>query len=115
MAAGKYNLLIEQGDTFTHTFTYYDDNKDIIDLTGYSALLTIKSSLTGGSTILTASTSTDYLTLSGSSGRLQLVIPNTITSTLSSSGVYTCDITSSSGIVTRILEGNVNISLSANQ
>ena len=57
MAAGRYNLLIEQGSTFQIELQYKDSNGVAVDLTGYSGKLQIRPSI--GST-------TAYLCLSSS-------------------------------------------------
>jgi len=42
MAAGKYNLLIEQGATYQVEIQYKDSNGVAVDLTGYSGKLQIR-------------------------------------------------------------------------
>ena len=57
MAAGIYNLSIEQGATFDLEIRYKDANGDPVDLTGYSGRLQIRQS---------TDSATPYITLSSS-------------------------------------------------
>ena len=40
MAAGKYNIVIEQGATYQVELQYRDSNNNPIDLSGYSGRIT---------------------------------------------------------------------------
>jgi hypothetical protein len=60
MAAGRYSFVIEQGATTDFEVIYNDSNGDPIDLSGYSARMSIRQSQ--------ISTSQLYITLSSSLG-----------------------------------------------
>jgi len=47
MAAGKLDILIEQGATFRHTLTYLDSDENPIDLTDYDAHMHIRKAAKG--------------------------------------------------------------------
>jgi hypothetical protein len=108
--AGKYNFIIQQGDTWQETLTLFDEENSPIDLTSYSAVLNIKSAKSGTS-ILSCSTTGSYLTIpSPSNGQILILVPSSITTSLSfGTGVYDLKLTKN-GFVTRYLEGSVNLS-----
>lgn len=111
MAAGKYNFLIEQGAHFNYTLNVTDDSGTITDLTSYTGKMQIKSSTSASTSILELSTTGSYMSITGGTGTVTLSVPNTVTSSLSfDTAVYDLIITSPTGIVTRLLEGSVNLS-----
>ncbi len=111
MAAGKYNFLIEQGAHFNYSLGVTDDSGNVSDLTSYTGKMQIKSDNTQSTSILELSTSGSYMSITGSTGVIALSVPNTVTSTLSfDTAVYDLIITSPIGVVTRLLEGSVNLS-----
>jgi len=122
MPAGKYALLIEQGATLKLDLAYKDSNNAAIDLRGYSGKLQIKNNYADSAT-------TTYLTLSSSlnadgtginfsgssnsippvSGTIGIVISAATSSLLTfDTAYYDLEITSGS-IVTRLLQGTVQI------
>lgn len=123
MPAGKYAMLIEQGATLKLDLAYKDSNNTAIDLTGYSGKLQIKDNYADAA-------STTYLTLSSSlnadgtgihfsgssdtlpptSGTIGIVISAATSSLLTfETAYYDLEITSGS-VVTRLLQGTVNLS-----
>jgi hypothetical protein len=123
MPAGKYAMLIEQGATLKLDLAYKDSNNTAIDLTGYSGKLQIKDNYADAA-------STTYLTLSSSlnadgtginfsgsagalpptSGTIGIVISAASSSALTfETAYYDLEITSGS-VVTRLLQGTVNLS-----
>lgn len=111
MAAGKYNFLIEQGSHFNYTLSVSDDTGDVIDLSGYTGKMQIKSDITASSSLLELSTTGNYMSITGAQGLISLSVPNTVTSTLDfDTAVYDLIITSGTGVVTRLVEGSVNLS-----
>ena len=123
MAAGKYSFVIEQGSTLDFEIQYKDSSSNPIDLTGYSAKMQIKSNYADNSptTYLTLSSSLQGdgtgLNLLGSgglkpysSGSIGLYISAATSSLLTfDTGYYDLEVTTGS-VVTRILEGRVNLS-----
>lgn len=123
MPAGKYALLIEQGATLRLDLAYKDSNNNPIDLTGYSGKMQIRSDYADNNptTYLTLSSSLQAdgtgINFSGSAGALPpvsgtigIVISAASSSALTfSSASYDLEITSGS-VVTRLLQGTVNLS-----
>ena len=121
MAAGKYNLLIEQGATYQVEIQYKDSAGVAVDLTGYSGKLQIRPSI--GSPIayicLSGSLQPDgtglnfsgsYGTTPPTSGSIGIYISAISSSLLTfDTGVYDLEISSGS-FTTRLLQGNVQLS-----
>lgn len=124
MAAGRYLLTIEQGATTDLLLEYKDSNGNPVDLSGYAARMQIRPSVDSSTTHLsltnvTASDGTGLnltptsasLTLPRTSGSVGLFISAATSSGLSfTEGVYDIELQSSTGVVTRLLEGIVKLS-----
>lgn len=109
MPANIYDIICEQGSTFTRVVTYTDGSGVPVNLTTYTARMRVRSSR--GATGF-------YLTLANgqgislqSNGEIEIVIPASTTAKVPS-GMYKYDleIVSSTGIVTRVIEGDFKVS-----
>lgn len=121
MAAGKYNIVIEQGATYQVELQYKDSNNNPIDLTGYSGRMQIRPAIGSTTSYLYLSSSLQPdgtgLNFSGSnnikspiSGAIGIYISAVTSSLLTfTTGVYDLELQSGS-VVTRILQGNVQLS-----
>lgn len=114
MAAGRYDLYIEQGVTYTKIFTWFDSTDTPIDLTNYTALMQVRYSI-DDPTILVASDSTPagiVLTLGGALGTITVDIAASISAALDFDiAVWDINLTHTpTGVVTRLLEGEVKFS-----
>lgn len=108
--AGRYNISICQGATYSQVFTYKDSAGSAVDLTGYSARLKAKNKRTDVTAIISL-TSGDGITLGGAAGTISLLISDTDTASYSPGTlVYDLELEDGSGVVTRLLQGYVNIS-----
>jgi hypothetical protein len=122
MSAGRYSFTIEQGSTLNLELQYKDANGNPIDLTGCGGKMQIRQAVTSPTAYITLSSSLEAdgtgLNFSGSngqtspsSGSIGLFISAESSSMLNfNTGVYDLEITSGS-FVTRILEGQVKLSL----
>jgi hypothetical protein len=122
MPAGRYNFLIEQGTTFQLELQYKDSNNNPIDLTGYSGRLQIRQTIPSTTVLLCLSSSLNPdgtgINFSGSngttpptSGSIGIYISAVSSSQLTfDQAVYDLEIESSGGFVTRLIEGNVQLS-----
>jgi hypothetical protein len=114
MTAGKYNITIEQGATFTLPITISDDGV-LRDLTGYTARMKIKETVDDIAVLLSLTTENGRITIAADQvtdkGELSLLVTAADTAALDfTSGVYDLEIISGS-TVTRVLEGKVKLSL----
>jgi len=105
MAAGTYNFIMDQGATFTRTLTV-KENGSAMNLTGYSVASLMRSTHDSSTVV-----GTFTCTISNASGGII-----TMSMTASATGaieeaiyVYDLEIASSSGTITRLLEGEVTV------
>jgi hypothetical protein len=122
MAAGRYSFTIEQGSTLNLELQYKDASGNPIDLTDYSGRMQIRPSTSSPTVYISLSSSLNAdgtgLNFSGSngttppsSGSIGVYISATSSSMLNfDTGVYDLEIASGS-FVSRILEGQVKLSL----
>jgi hypothetical protein len=122
MAAGRYSFVIEQGATLNLELQYKDSTGTPINLTGCGGKMQIRQSTTSPTSYITLSSSLAAdgtgLNFSGSngttpptSGSIGVYISAISSSLLDfNTGVYDLEITSGS-FVTRILEGQIKLSL----
>lgn len=121
MAAGIYNLTLEQGSTIDFQIQYKDSAGDPINLTGYDAAMQIRSNFADNNptTYITLSSSlepdgTGLNMVSASNGYIGIFISACSSSALNFNNArYDLEIYSGSiggcPITTRILEGQVNL------
>lgn len=121
MAAGLYNLILEQGTTIDLQIQYKDVSGSAINLSGYDAAMQIRSNYADNNptTYLTLSSSlqpdgTGLNMSSASLGYIGIYISSCTSSALNfSTAKYDLEIYSGSiggcPVTTRILEGQVNL------
>jgi len=122
MAAGIYNILLEQGTTVDFKIQYKNVSGSAINLTGYGAAMQIRSNYADNNPVtyitLSSSLASDGTGLnmsSASTGYIGIYISACSSSALNFSNArYDLEIFSGSvgtcPITTRILEGQVNLS-----
>jgi len=119
MLAGVYNMTCQQGSTFARTITlrYPDPSSPAIDpdylpwnFTGYTARMQVRRTLQSATPIISLTTENGRITLGGASGIIELLISATDTDGLTDSGVYDIEIISGAGVVSRILQGEFELS-----
>ena len=104
--AATIDLVIEQGATFKFRRTWYDSNKNPVDLTGATGKMHIREDY-GKDLILELSTENGRMFLNLEPGRIDLEIAATDTEALDfSRALYDVEITKD-GDVTRLFEGVV--------
>ena len=108
MAAGKYNMLIQQGVTYNQTITLKNAaNTAAIDISGSTASAMIRETYQDP----TPAAVFDCVIPVGTDGIIQIGLTPEQTASLSfDKGVYDIEITYSNGAKDRILQGNVVIS-----
>lgn len=107
--AGNYNFTIEQGATFNLLMTWRIDNVPV-NLTGYTARLQARIDVDETDTILSLTTGAG-ITLGGAAGTISLDQTATQTALLPKGEyVYDLELQTSGGVVTRLLQGELNIS-----
>jgi len=125
-STGTYNLCINQGATYSVTFVWNtgsscgctngcscgcSSNLIPVDLTGFTAAMQIRQTVQSSTVLYSASTAGGQIVLGGTAGTIALTIPASATAGFSwIRGVYDINLTSSGGIVTRLIQGNVIVS-----
>ena len=111
MAAGRYDITIEQGATFSLPISYKDSTGSVVDLVsgdGYTARMMIKES--AGGTAIISLTNSSGITLAASGNNIVIEISATDTAAMDfDNAVYDLEIVSGTE-VTRVLEGKVKLS-----
>lgn len=76
LQALRQDLHIYQGASWDFTYTKYDSDGDVVDLTGYSAVLGIKDNYNGVLETFLSTESTEYgtITLGGTAGTVMLAM-----------------------------------------
>lgn len=111
MAAGTYDFEIEQGTTFNKEFLYKDVNDDPVNLSGYTARMQVRSTVSSADVLLSLTTENGRITMGGAAGTIDLDLTATDTAAITwRRGVYDLEIVSSNGTVTRLLQGVITIS-----
>lgn len=112
MSAGLYTLNIDQGATLSLVLTWKDSDGNLVNLTGYTARMTLRPTYSSSTTILSLTTANSRISLGGVAGTITLTVDATTTAALSApqSGVYDLELVSGSGVVTRLIQGTFNVS-----
>lgn len=114
MAAGKLDLLIEQGATFKHRLLVKQGSgtsAPAADLTGYTARMQIRTEVEATTALISLTTENGRITITPEDGQLDLYISAEDTEALDfETGVHDVEIVSAGGEVTRIVQGKVKLS-----
>jgi hypothetical protein len=109
-SAGIYNLTIEQGDTLSLTFTYYDGSNNLVDLTSYTARSQGRLEYSSSSSVFDLTTENGGITLGGVNGTITLSMTAAATAALSiAKGVWDLELISGAGVVDKLLRGRFEI------
>ena len=105
MAAGTYNFIVEQGATFNRILTV-KENDSAMNLTGYSVASKMRSTHDSSTVVGTFACSIS----NASSGGITMSMTSSTSSAIEE-GIYVYDleITSGTGTVTRLLQGEVTV------
>lgn len=110
MAAGQLNILIEQGSTFSKNLTIYSSGTTPLNLTGKTLRGSVRYRLQDAQPALTFTFTLDNQSINP--GKVSMTASATLTDALTQSkGIYDVELVDGT-TVTRLLEGDVFISLS---
>ena len=100
----KANLIIDQGTTYSTSIDITDDNDMPVDLTGYTGSAQIRKHYS-------SSNSTPFaVSIDAADGVVSLGLTSTQTGALTAGRfVYDVELTNTSGVVSRIVEGIVTV------
>lgn len=108
MLAGRYDLTLEAGATFSLTLTYKDANNAPVNLTGMTARMQLRRAANSTSSLLALTTENGRIALGGSAGTITLSIAAADTTGLSGSGFYDLELVNGAN-VERLLEGRFRV------
>ncbi len=109
MAAGKFNIKLEQGAKYNVEFLWQDDEGVPVDLTDYVAQIQFRDSKES-ETILYDSDTTGDIVLGTTDGKITLTIPTLTTAAFEfDSAVYDLEMTLDTE-TERLIEGRVYVS-----
>lgn len=105
-----YNFELPQGTDLTVPFVL-KTKEGVLDLTGYTAAMQVRQNARSETAIDTLTTENDRIVIDSSEGRVKCVFPHAVTETYpAQSLVYDIEIISPGGLVTRFVEGRINVS-----
>jgi hypothetical protein len=108
--AGRYDILILQGETFQKKITWKDSSGNEIDLTGYSAKMQIRTAVTGGTIIAELSTDNNKIVITGTLLTLTISATDTALMDFVSPAFFDLEITKD-GVTKRLIQGIAKLSL----
>ena len=102
--SAKYNLVCEEGATFTFNFTIKTGDT-AWNLTNYTATMTVRPFVGSTTTTITATTTNGRMVITGATGTVTVTLSAALTEEITA-GRYSYDLVLDSGsTVTRFLEG----------
>lgn len=102
--ATKANLVIDQGTTYSTSINLTNEEDQVLDLTGYTGAAQIRKHYTSTNSVSFG------VSLNASEGIITLSLTANQTSTMVAGRyVYDVEITDSSNVVSRVLEGIVTV------
>ena len=111
MTAATNNFVIDQGANWFVTFVYKDSAGTAINLTGYTAALQIRDTYADSTTDLSLTSPSGGITITAATGTIAVTATAAQTSAIPAGNyVYDLEITSSTGIVTRLVQGKISLS-----
>jgi hypothetical protein len=117
MIAGNYNILCEQGVTFTRVIAIEQpsaEDPEVFEpypLTDHTARMQVRRTIESTSPLITLTTENGRISINEPDGVITIVISAADTSALTSSGVYDLEIIDDSGNVSRVIQGTFTLSL----
>jgi len=111
MSAGIYDIYIEQGATYNQPLVWKDSSGTAVNVTCYTARMQIRKTVDATTIIWTLTTENGRITVGGANGLITLLVSAADTAALTTfCGVYDLEVISPAGVVTRLLEGQVEVS-----
>jgi len=104
--AANYDIVCDQGATFSRVMTWQDSAATPTDLTGYTARMQVRATADSSTVLLSLTTENSRITLGGTAGTITLLVSATDTAAVvAGEYVYDLEIVSGAGTVTRLLQG----------
>lgn len=111
MSAVQQDITIEQGATFQLELIWKNPDTTPINLTGYTARMQVRKKHADTVKVLDLTTQNGKIIITPLLGKINVTVPATETDDITiKTGVYDLELESSTGIVTRLIEGGVTVS-----
>lgn len=116
MIAGTYNILCEQGTTFSRVLTVEQPTLadptifEPYNLGGHTARMQVRRTIDSTTVLVELTTENTGISIDGAAGKITLFMSDILTSTITSSGVYDLEIIDSSENVSRVIQGLFTLS-----
>lgn len=106
-----YDIVVDQGAILHRSIALKSSAKNVVTLSGYTARMDIREKIASASTILELTTPSNGLSIDATAGAITILItPAQTTAMVAGSYVYDLELEeTSTGIVTRILQGNLTV------
>ena len=110
MLAGRYNIVCDQGSSFTRVIEIKDADGAIFSLTGYTGRMQIRRDVDATAALMELTTANGRLSVSGALGQIVLNLTPAQTAELTRSGVYDLEIVkTATGEVHKVLRGEFRV------
>jgi len=96
MLAGKYNMVCDQGSTFSRTIEIKDADGAVFPLTGYTARMQVRRDVDTATTLIELTSANGRIAINGALGAITMTLTPDLTAALTRGGVYDSEITKSS-------------------
>ena len=106
--AGVYNIITDQGATFTRQLTWKDSSGALVNLTSYTARMQLRNDVQAGSAVLELTTENNRIVLGGTAGTIDLSVAASSMGIGAAIYVYDLELVSGS-VVTRLVQGTFEI------
>jgi hypothetical protein len=108
--AGIYNIIADQGATFTRQLTWKDSAGAPVNLTSYTARMQLRPSVdAAGAAVLELTTENNRIVLGGTAGTIDLTVPAAAMGSVAAD-TYAYDLEMVFGsVVTRLVQGSFDL------
>lgn len=104
-----FNFIFIQGEDFDLGVKYQDDAGDAIDLTGYTARMQARADYDSESAVIDITTD-DSIEITAETGEVTVSLGNALTSNIEpGTYVYDLELVSGTGLVTKLLFGQITV------
>jgi len=111
MPAASYDFELEQGATMIKPIIWSDSTGAVMNLTGYTAKMQIRQSVTATDVLLELSSALNTLVITAATGTITMIFSAATTAAITwTRAKYDLVVTSSDGTVTRLIEGQISVS-----
>jgi hypothetical protein len=110
MLAGKYNMVCDQGSTFTRTIEIKDGDGVVFPLTGYTARMQVRRDIDASTTLIELTSANGRITINGVLGAITMTLTPDLTASLTRGGVYDLEIIkTSTSEVYKVIRGEFRL------